>query len=122
MVHPRTAGGPPAHPDMPADVERDYEEARQIVQASPRGACALLQVARERLVEELQPKGQDLNDRIGKLVEAGLPEVVRQSMDTLRIIGGSGGASGDARPSRRRGDGVRDVSLVNLISTTGSLR
>jgi len=38
-------------------------------------------------VNELQEQGRDLNDRIGKLVAAGLPVPVQQAMDTLRVIG-----------------------------------
>lgn len=70
MVFP--AGGqssaPRAHPDMPEDVRTDYDEARAIVDSSVRGACALLRLATEKFVQQLQPDGRNLNDRIGKLV------------------------------------------------------
>lgn len=87
IVEPVFGGGPRPHVDMPPDVKLDYEEARRIVNLSPRGACALLRVACEKLAEDLQPEGRDLNDRIGKLVQNGLPVMVQQAMDTLRVIG-----------------------------------
>jgi hypothetical protein len=89
MVYPLAAVGPHPHIDMPDDVKADYEEARHIVQVSPRGACALLRLAAQRLVNDhLQRTGGDLNDRIGKLVNAGLPSMIQQALDTLRVIGG----------------------------------
>jgi hypothetical protein len=87
VVFPVVGGGPRAHVDMPADVRADYEEARTIVGASPRGACALLRLATQKLVNDLQPDGGDLNDRIRRLVEGGLPPMVQQSLDVLRVIG-----------------------------------
>jgi hypothetical protein len=87
MVRPRVQGGPRPHPLMPDAVRHDYEEARGIVQLSPRGACALLRLATQRLVEELQPDGRDLDDRIGRLVARGLPEEVAQALDVLRVVG-----------------------------------
>jgi len=72
---------------MPDDVRADYEEARTIVNASPRGACALLRLATQRLVNELQPEGGDLNDRISRMVKAGLSPMIQQSLDVLRVIG-----------------------------------
>jgi hypothetical protein len=87
MIHPRIEGGPNPHVDMPSDVKADYEEARAIVQSSPRGACALLRLAAEKLVQQLQPSGGSLNDRIGKLVEAGMSPRIQQALDALRVIG-----------------------------------
>ncbi len=88
MVFPTVSGGPRPHVDMPADVRADYEEARTIVRLSPRGACALLRLATQKLVNaHLQPEGGDLNDRIRRLVETGLPPLVQQSLDVLRVIG-----------------------------------
>jgi hypothetical protein len=43
------------------------------------------QVCRD--VEQLQPQGNDLDDRIGKLVGKGLPEEVAHALDVLRVVG-----------------------------------
>jgi hypothetical protein len=88
LVRPVVGGGPRPHVDMPVDVRADYDEARSIVSASPRGACALLRLATQRLVNDhLQTTGGDLNNRIELLVEAGLPEPIEQALDVLRVIG-----------------------------------
>lgn len=87
MVKPQVSGGPRPHVDMPPEARADYEEARTIIGSSVRGACGLLRLATEKLVEALQPDGRDLNDRIGKLVAAGLPVMIQQALDSLRVIG-----------------------------------
>lgn len=72
---------------MPDDAREDYEEARAIVSESPRGACALLRLAAQRLVDALEPGSESLNDKIGRLVANGLPLLVQQALDGLRVIG-----------------------------------
>ncbi len=78
---------PRAHPDMPSAVRDDYDEARSIVGLSVRGACALLRLATEKLVQELEPGNGTLNDRIGRLVARGVALQIQQGLDTLRVIG-----------------------------------
>jgi hypothetical protein len=88
LVKPMVGGGPRPHVDTPDDVRADYDEARSIVNLSPRGACALLRLATQKLVNNhLQTDGGDLNDRIRLLVEDGLPPMVQQSLDALRVVG-----------------------------------
>lgn len=45
MVFPLTGGVETANPDLPNDVKIDYNEAKDIVNISPRGAAALLRLA-----------------------------------------------------------------------------
>lgn len=78
---------PAAHIDMPGEPRADYEEARSIVQGSPRGAVALLRLAVQKLVVALGRPGKDLNADIGALVKQGLPMRVQQALDTLRVTG-----------------------------------
>jgi hypothetical protein len=88
MLDPVVKGGPRPHPDAPEEILRDYEEARSIVQLSPRGACALLRLAVQELVDDLLSGDDKLNDKIGRLVEEqNLPIQVQQSLDILRVVG-----------------------------------
>jgi hypothetical protein len=79
------------HPDMPEDVKADYDEARDIVGKSPRGAGGLARVAVQKLVNDLEPdeKGQsnDLNAKIGRMVQKGLSATIQEALDVLRVIG-----------------------------------
>jgi hypothetical protein len=51
MVYPVSSITPLPAEDMPEDVKRDYIEARNIVNLSPRAATALLRLALQKLVK-----------------------------------------------------------------------
>jgi len=87
MIYPSRLIGPPPNEDMPKDIERDYDEARSISSASPRGAAALLRLVIQKLCIHLGEKGEDLNTDIAKLVKKGLPEKIQKSLDSVRVIG-----------------------------------
>lgn len=72
---------------MPKEVIDDYLEARNIVDDSPRGACALLRLALQKLLPKLGEKGKNLNDDIGNLVQRGVSEDIQKAADSVRVIG-----------------------------------
>ncbi len=77
----------PPHQKLPESVRARYREARDVAALSPRAAAALLRLALEELLDEFQPSGAKLVDRIGELHKAGLPVPDRQAMDILRHVG-----------------------------------
>lgn len=91
MIRPAGTLGPRPHPEMPEDVRHDYNEARDIVAKSPRGAGALARLAVQKLVNELEDDEDgarnDLNAKIGRMVKKGLPVTIQQALDALRVIG-----------------------------------
>ncbi len=87
MVYPNTGTAPIPNPDMPQNVKDDYEEARTIVNLSPRGAVALLRLAIQKLCTHLGGKGKDINSDIGVLVKNGLPEKLQKALDSVRVVG-----------------------------------
>jgi hypothetical protein len=87
LVYPPAMQGPPPHPDMPDEPRADYIEARTIVSLSPRGACALLRLALQKLCKELGERGKDPNRDIANLVKKGLSIQVQQALDSLRVVG-----------------------------------
>lgn len=86
-VDPIVGGGPRPHVEMPDDVKADFEEARQIVGISPRGACALLRLAVQKLCADLGERGKNIDADIAALVKKGLPVEVQEALDSLRVIG-----------------------------------
>ncbi|CEL25440.1 DUF4145 domain-containing protein [Methanobacterium formicicum] len=73
---------------MPKNVKEDFNEARMIVNDSPRGAAALLRLALEKLLPQVGAKGKTIDQMIGYLTqEEGLPVKVQKALDSLRVIG-----------------------------------
>jgi hypothetical protein len=87
MIYPYSGTAPLPNVDMPDDVRQDYEEARSIVEISPRGAAALLRLSIQRLCKHLGQSGENINNDIGGLVKNGLPTKLQQALDSVRVIG-----------------------------------
>ena len=89
IIYPPTHTFPPANSDLPDDVQGVYEEAAAIANQSPRAACALLRLAIEMLLKDLDYLGKrdSLFNSIGKMVEAGLDKSIQKSLDALRTAG-----------------------------------
>ena len=116
LVYPQRGEAPPANPDLPDDIRRDYDEASSILDLSPRGAAALIRLAIQKLCKELDQPGNNLNADIGKLVENGLDRRIQQALDTVRVIGNNAVHPGqiDLRDNRAAAESL--FRLLNLIT------
>lgn len=87
IVWPPTRTGDAPNPDLPEDITKDYEEARSILELSPRGAAALLRLCIQKLCKELGEPGKNIDTDIASLVAKGLNPLVQKSLDSVRVIG-----------------------------------
>jgi hypothetical protein len=87
MFFPDTGNAPFPNPEMPETVLKLYREAAAIHTKSPRGAAALLRLSIQVLCKELGETGKNINTDIGNLVKKGLPVIVQQSLDIVRVTG-----------------------------------
>lgn len=87
LIYPQIVTAPEAHPDMPNEIRQDYEEARQICNASPRAAAALLRLCVQKICNTLLGKPGKIDDQIAELVVRGLPKRAQQALDSVRVIG-----------------------------------
>ena len=87
MYYPDNGNAPFPNPEMPANVKKLYEEAASVHSKSPRGAAALLRLSIQVLCKELGETGENINNDIASLVKKGLPTIVQQSLDIVRVTG-----------------------------------
>jgi hypothetical protein len=100
MVYPDSSGIESPNSDLSKDIQKDYLEAASIVNKSPRGACALLRLAVEKLCNhflkenhpEIELKDFDLHKKINLLIEKDLTTTARakrlyRNLHTIKIIG-----------------------------------
>jgi hypothetical protein len=115
LIDPVVGGGPRPHVDMPEDARNDYEEARTIVALSPRGACALLRLAVQKLCGELGESGENIDKDIANLVDKGLDIEVQQALDSLRVIGNNAVHPGEMDLTDDTETATALFSLLNFI-------
>lgn len=105
MVYPDSSIAPLPHDDMPENVKELYNEARGIINKSPRGASALLRLALDKLCNEVceDCKSSKLDGKldlkIGILVSKGLPGKLQKVFDFVRVTGN---------------DAVHELGLMNV--------
>lgn len=87
MYYPDNGNAPFPNPEMPDSVKKLYLEASAVHMKSPRGAAALLRLGIQVLCKELGEAGRNINTDIANLVQKGLPEIVQQSLDIVRVTG-----------------------------------
>jgi hypothetical protein len=87
MVYPVLSTALLPNEGMPEKIKEDFEEARRVVNISPRASSALLRLAIQKLMIHLDEKGQNINDDIANLVKKGLPEKIQKALDAVRVIG-----------------------------------
>lgn len=116
MVYPHASGTPLPNPNMSPDILQDYEEARDIAAGSPRSACVLLRLCVEKIADELEPGGGDLNAKIGRMVAKGLPKDVSKMMDAVRVFGGEAAHKLDLDLRDDHGTATALFKLVNYVS------
>lgn len=116
MVWPHPNEAPPPNADLPEDVAADYSEAGDIVNASPRGAAALLRLAIQKLCIFLGEPGKNINSDIASLVRKGLDPRVQKMLDVVRVIGNNAVHPGEIDLRDDRGTAERLFVLVNMIA------
>jgi hypothetical protein len=87
LLFPTTKSPVLPNPDLPQEVLRDFEEAQEIANSSPRGAAALLRLCIQKLCKHLNGTGEDINYDIRELVRKGLNPLIQKSLDIVRVIG-----------------------------------
>jgi hypothetical protein len=100
---------------MPEEVLADFNEAREIVALSPRGAAALLRLCIQKICKNLGGEGKNINSDIGFLVGKGLSVEVQRALDVVRVIGNNAVHPGELDLDDNVQIATSLFHLVNLI-------
>lgn len=87
LMDPAISTAPHAHADLPVVCMADYNEARNVFDASPKAAGALLRLCIQKLLKELGQPGDNINQDIAALVRDGLPPQIQKALDVCRVVG-----------------------------------
>jgi len=116
LVFPSQKIGVAPNEDLSEDIKRDFEEAREVLNASPRSAAAMLRLCIQKLCEMLGKKDMNLNQAIMELVAEGLNPAIQKSLDIVRVIGNNAVHPGVMNIKDNREIALRLLSLVNIIA------
>lgn len=114
MYFPDNGNAPFPNPEMPQPVLKLYLEASSISSKSPRGAAGLLRLSIQILCRELGESGNNINADIANLVRRGLPQMIQQSLDIVRVTGNDAVHPGQIDTDDQETVG-RLFGLVNII-------
>lgn len=116
LIYPPKKFGSPPNQDLPQEILVVVEEARAILNLSPKGAAALLRLSIQMLCKHLGERGKDLNDDIASLVKKGLNPIVQKSLDVVRVIGSESVHPGVIDLNDDKDMAIRLFDLINIIA------
>ena len=115
MVYPVSSIAPLPVENMPENVKEAFLEGRDVVNASPRAAAALLRIALLKLMIHLGESGKNLDDDIANLVRKGLPKKIRKAVTAVRFIGSDAVRPGEIDSRDNTYAAVALCDLLNMI-------
>ena len=115
MIYPPSRLGEAPNPDLPDEIKVDFEEARTILNQSPRGAAALLRLSVQKLCRYLGEKGKNIDEDIASLVSKGLAREIQQVLDAMRVIGNEAVHSGTMDRKDKSNTASELLSIVNSL-------
>lgn len=116
LIYPSKQAAVAPNADLSPEIQDDFNEARQIVHLSPRGAAALLRLALQKLCVQLGESGKDINKDIASLVSKGLDPMLQKALDSVRVIGNESVHPGELDLRDDKETALLLFDLINLIA------
>ncbi|PRE70381.1 hypothetical protein C6P82_07425 [Burkholderia multivorans] len=116
LIYPEIAPTIMPNADLGDDVKADFVEARSILNASPRGAAALLRLAVQKLCVQLGESGKNIDSDIASLVKKGLSPKIQRALDIVRVVGNESVHPGELDVRDDVETATKLLALVNLVA------
>ena len=116
LIFPQISSAIAPNEDMAENIQRDFLEAGEILNRSPRGSAALLRLCVQKLCKHLGEGGKNINSDIASLVKKGLNVRIQQALDVVRVIGNESIHPGQIDLRDDHATACRLFELVNLIA------
>lgn len=116
LLSPIARTGVKPNVDLPDEIVRDFNEARSIVDISPRGAAALLRLCIQKLCMHLGENSGTIDKDIASLVSKGLNPIIQKSLDAVRVIGNESVHPGEMNIGDDKDTALQLFMLVNLVA------
>lgn len=116
ILYPRVQYEIEANDDLGEEIKADFNEARAILDLSPRGAAALLRLCIQKLCKQLGQQGENINNDIASLVKAGLDPKIQKALDIVRVVGNECVHPGTMDLKDDRETAAKLFQLVNMIA------
>lgn len=115
IVYPNIRINVRPNTDLSAVIQKLFNEARDIVDISPRGSAAILRLCVQHLCKDLGESGKNIDKDISSLVSKGLNPMVQKSLDIVRVIGNEAVHPGEIDLDDNREVSIHLFGLINLI-------
>ena len=117
LIWPLNTGIETPVKEIPEDIKELYLEASNILELSPKGSCAILRLALQKLCNRLagQDEKKKIDGAIKKLVEEGLPSTLQKAMDIVRIVGDEAVHPGEINIDDNKELAIAMFRLMNII-------
>lgn len=102
--------------DLSERIKELFNEARDIVDGSPRGAAGLLRLCVQYLLKDLGQSGKNIDKDIAQLVKDGLDPLLVDALDVVRVMGNEAVHPGTIDLNDDREIAYRLFEIVNIIA------
>ena len=115
IIFPRKMTAPVPSEDAPQKIKEIYIEAGEVFIDSPRASGALMRLALEQLLQEINKNDLKLNENVRKLIEFGVPHQLIKALTILRVNGNDIMHTGEIKILQKKEDVLYLFELFNMI-------
>lgn len=115
ILLPRIMTVPDPSSDIPEKIKNIYIEAGMVLMDSPRASGALMRLALEQLLQNINKNELGLNDNVKELIKAGISEQIIRALSILRVNGNDIMHTGEIKIFEKKENVLYLFELFNMI-------